>query len=179
MEFEELEEMCQSVIETHLLHALYPVLMPAVQKELTSQYRIGIHDERVTVPDFTFPHLRIAIYCDGYVFHSDLKKFKKDRQQSRWLQLRGWYVLRFAGAEILDDTDAVVRTILKAVDKRLRRQAARRRLIRYRYGNLLPNSWRWVVPGGIFVILLIIMALHHFAPISCPCFLHGFMYHTP
>ena len=51
----------------------------------------------VTLPDFAFPDAKIAIYCDGYEFHSEREAFQKDRHQSRELQLQGWCVLRFAG----------------------------------------------------------------------------------
>ena len=46
--------------------------------------------------------------------------FQKDRQQSRDLQLQGWCVLRFAGREILNETDAVVRTIEQAIRRKAR-----------------------------------------------------------
>ena len=69
----------------------------------------------LTIPDFAFPDAKIAIYCDGYEFHSERDPFQKDRQQSRDLQLQGWCVLRFAGREILNETDVVVRTIERAI----------------------------------------------------------------
>ena len=81
---------------------------------------IDYYDMPVTLPDFAFPDLQIAIYCDGYEFHSERDPFQKDRQQSRDLQLQGWCVLRFAGREILNETDAVVRTIEQAIRRKAR-----------------------------------------------------------
>ncbi|MYE89930.1 hypothetical protein F4X33_13135 [Candidatus Poribacteria bacterium] len=48
--------------------------------------------------------------------------FRKDRFQSRELQLRGWIVLRFAGSEINRDGEMVVKTIQRAIKRRDRRQ---------------------------------------------------------
>ena len=67
---------------------------------------IDYYDMPVTLPDFAFPSARIAIYCDGYEFHSERNPFQKDRQQSRDLQMQGWCVLRFAGTGESTETDA-------------------------------------------------------------------------
>ena len=115
MDYDDLLEGCESPIETHLLRALYPELGPDAQKEIQAQYIIDYYDMPVTLPDFAFPDAKIAIYCDGYEHHSERDPFQKDRQQSRDLQLQGWCVLRFAGREILNETDAVVRTIERAI----------------------------------------------------------------
>ena len=81
------------------LGALYPELGPDAQKEIQAQYMIDYYAMPVTLPDFAFPDAKIAIYCDGYEFHSEREAFQKDRHQSRELQLQGWCVLRFAGRE--------------------------------------------------------------------------------
>ena len=116
MDYDELLERSKSSkIEKALLNALYPELGPNGKKDIQAQYMIDYPDMLVTLPDFAFPSLQIAIYCDGYEFHQSRKRFKEDRQQSRELQLRGWCVLRFGGWEILNETDAVVRTIERAI----------------------------------------------------------------
>jgi very-short-patch-repair endonuclease len=120
MNFDELRKRCESEIERHLLGALYPELGPDAQKEIQAQYIIDYYDMPVTLPDFAFPDLQIAIYCDGYEFHSEREAFQKDRHQSRELQLQGWCVLRFGGWEILNETDAVVRTIEQAIRRKAR-----------------------------------------------------------
>ena len=119
MDFDQLLKGCESEIEERLLHALYPTLGPHSQGDLRAQYKIDYYqDLPVTLPDFAFPDARIAIYCDGYEYHSDLGSFQKDRQQSRELQLKGWTVLRFGGAEILNDTESVVSTIQQAIKRK-------------------------------------------------------------
>ena len=116
MDYDDLLARCESEIESHLLGALYPNLGPDAQKEIEAQHMIDYYDMPVTLPDFAFPYLRIAIYCDGYEYHWERDPFQKDRQQARALQLQGWLVLRFAGSEILNDTDAVVLTVEKAIE---------------------------------------------------------------
>ena len=120
MDYDDLLARCESEIESHLLGALYPNLDPDAQKEIEAQHMIDYYDMPVTLPDFAFPYLRIAIYCDGYKYHWERDPFQKDRQQARALQLQGWLVLRFAGAEILNDTDAVVLTVEKAIRRKAR-----------------------------------------------------------
>ena len=69
MDYDDLLARCESEIESHLLGALYPNLGPDAQKEIEAQHIIDYYDMPVTLPDFAFPYLRIAIYCDGYEYH--------------------------------------------------------------------------------------------------------------
>ena len=114
------------------LGALYPELGPDAQKEIQAQYMIDYYAMPVTLPDFAFPDAKIAIYCDGYEFHSEREAFQKDRHQSRELQLQGWCVLRFAGREILNETDAVVRTIEQAIRRKARGREDQEKQLRMR-----------------------------------------------
>ena len=75
MNYEELLVRCESGIERHLPDALYPELGPDAQKDIRAQYMIDYYDIPATLPDFAFPELRIAIYCDGYEFHSERDSF--------------------------------------------------------------------------------------------------------
>ena len=119
----ELLEQCQSPIECELLQNLYPHLTTVRARELRLQHKIDRYDDmQVTIPDFAFPDMQIAIYCDGYGWHSDRVSFGKDRLQSRELQLRGWIVLRFAVSEINDDGEMVVDTVRRAIARRDRQR---------------------------------------------------------
>ena len=93
----ELLEQCESPIERELLQNLYPHLTTDRGHVLRAQYRIdGYADLPLTIPDFAFPDMRIANYCDGFGSREgDRQAFKRDRLQSRELQLQGWIVLRF------------------------------------------------------------------------------------
>ena len=113
----ELLEQCKSPIERELLQNLSPHLMAARARELHHQYKVDRYDDMdVTIPDFAFPDMQIAIYCDGFSTHGDNKElFQKDRRQSRELQLRGWIVLRFTGSEINYDSEMVIETIQRSI----------------------------------------------------------------
>jgi hypothetical protein len=81
------------------------------------------HDMPVTIPDFAFPDMQIAIYCDGFAAaEGNREKFARDRSQLNELQLRGWIVLRFAGREIKRNIEMVVETVQRAIEKMNRRQ---------------------------------------------------------
>ena len=139
MDFDQLLKNCESEIEKHLLHALYPTLGPDYQEDLRTQYKIDYYqDLPVTLPDFAFPEAKIAIYCDGYEHHSDSDSFQKDRQQSRELQLQGWTILRFAGSEILNNTDTVVFTIQRAIKQKL-------------YKRQIDKHWQRLIDDGMII----------------------------
>ena len=122
----ELLERCESKIEEKLLENLYPRLTADHAQELRAQYKIDYYPDIVTIPDFAFPYMQIAIYCDGFATRRDDREaFQKDRFHSRELQLRGWLVLRFAGREINNDSVMVVKTIERAIAQREREQASR------------------------------------------------------
>ena len=123
----ELLERCDSPIERELLLNLYPHLTTDCAQELRAQHRIN-HKGGVTIPDFAFPDMRIVIYCDGYgPREGNREAFKRDRLQSRELQLAGWIVLRFAGSEINFDSEMIVDTIQRAIARRDRQRAWRSR----------------------------------------------------
>ena len=120
----ELLERCESPIERELLQNLYPRLTASHARDLCAQYMIDkYHDMPVTIPDFAFPDMQIAIYCDGFAAaEGNREKFARDRSQLNELQLRGWIVLRFAGREIKRNIEMVVETVQRAIEKMNRRQ---------------------------------------------------------
>ena len=122
MQEDRLEELLKrsNKMEKDLLKSLYPRLTADCAQELCAQHRVDYYaDMDVTILDFAFPDIKIAIYCDGYKWHWTRNQFKKDRSQSRELQLQGWIVLRFAGGEIWNriELEKVVETILRAIEQ--------------------------------------------------------------
>ena len=110
MSIDELLQQCGSPIEEILLNALYPRLRTKERDLLVAQYQLPIG--KVRKPDFAFPQLKIAIYCDGWQYHQDKPAFHQDRSESRVLQSLGWAVLRFTGGEIKNNVNGVVNEIL-------------------------------------------------------------------
>ena len=150
------------------MQALYPALGPNSQGDLCAQYKIDYYkDMPVTLPDFAFPEAKIAIYCDGYEYHSGRDSFQKDRQQSRELQLQGWSVLRFSGSEILNDTDSVVFTIQRAIKQKLIQKADRQTLaeVNRRWKDDKEKQeggvW-WLIVGTLIVVVVIIILIEIF-----------------
>ena len=98
-----LKQLDDSPIERELLQNLYPHLTTDRAQELRPQYEIDfIPGVQKTTPDFAFPDMKIAIYCDGFETHKYEKPFSIDRFQSTNLQLQEWIVLRFSGFQIYE-----------------------------------------------------------------------------
>ena len=125
---------------------------------------IDYYDMPVTLPDFAFPYLRIAIYCDGYEYHWERDPFQKDRQQARALQLQGWLVLRFAGSEILNDTDAVVLTVEKAIRRKTRERLnqEQRLWVRLLMRRALPIGSAFA--AGLIAAVVLMILIESFFP---------------
>ncbi|UPZ27689.1 DUF559 domain-containing protein [Streptomyces sp. LRE541] len=59
--------------------------------------------------DFALPDDKIGIELDGYTWHSNPKAFTQDRARQRELELHGWRIIRFSGAEVNSDAGDCVR----------------------------------------------------------------------
>ena len=114
----ELLNQAQSLLEKKFLQKVYPDLnlTPDHAQELCAQYLIDfIRGAPVTTPDFAFPDMKIAIYCDSYAYHKDSGSFSMDRFQSNELQSLGWIVFRFSDRQIDDFSEQAVRAITRAI----------------------------------------------------------------
>lgn len=65
---------------------------------------------------------RLIIEVDGYQHHADQAAFRRDRERDRYLELRGFRVLRFTAAEVMFDLDACEAEVLAAIRKRIHRK---------------------------------------------------------
>ena len=125
----ELLKQVKSPLEKEFLQKVYPDLnlTPDRAQELCAQYRIKfIPGAPMTIPDFAFPDMKIAIYCDGYEFHEDRDSFSMDRFQSNELQSLGWIVFRFSGRQIKTKffVEQAVEEIKRAIAQRDKQQQA-------------------------------------------------------
>lgn len=59
----------------------------------------------VTVPDFAWPDVRLAVYCDGYQYHAERDVLELDAAKRNYLQREGWAVLQYWGRVILSRPD--------------------------------------------------------------------------
>ena len=80
-----------------------------------------IEDEEgrlLTVPDFAWPKLKVAVYCDGYAYHGGPETLELDARKRNRLQLMGWLVLTFWGRTIRKDAEGCAREIQRALQAR-------------------------------------------------------------
>ncbi len=77
----------------------------------------------VTVPDFAWPDVRLAVYCDGFAFHGNQDTLELDARKRNFLQTRGWMVLTYWGRTILKDPGACAQQVAAVY----RQRASRRR----------------------------------------------------
>ncbi|MGH7033794.1 MAG: endonuclease domain-containing protein [Stellaceae bacterium] len=71
------------------------------------------HPLRPFILDFAIISHRLVIEADG----SQHAESEADVRRTRWLEARGWRVLRFWNNEILHNRDGVVETILRAIEE--------------------------------------------------------------
>lgn len=65
----------------------------------------------VTVPDFAWPDVRLAVYCDGYQYHGDRNTLELDATKRNFLQQRAWTVLTYWGRTIRNHADRCARQV--------------------------------------------------------------------
>lgn len=78
----------------------------------------------ITVPDFAYPGLRIAIFCDGFAFHGNPDTLELDARKRNWLQSKEggeWIVLTYWGRTIMRDAESCAREIADIPRRRVAR----------------------------------------------------------
>ncbi|MGQ9863276.1 MAG: helicase-related protein [Bacteroidia bacterium] len=106
-------------IEEMLYSALYRLGINDFQRD----YEVKDRDGRLlTVPDFTWPELKVAVFCDGYAYHGDPETLALDAKKRNRLQLDGWLVLTFWGRAIWKDAEGCAQEIQQALRERRKNQ---------------------------------------------------------
>jgi len=72
----------------------------------------------ITVPDFAWPDVKLAVYCDGFAFHGNADTLELDARKRNFLQSHGWVVLTYWGRTILKDAAACARQVVQAYQQR-------------------------------------------------------------
>jgi hypothetical protein len=73
----------------------------------------------ITVPDFAWPAVRLAVYCDGYAYHGNVETLALDARKRNWLQARGWTVLTFWGRTLRKTAGACAHDVADAYRRRM------------------------------------------------------------
>ena len=68
--------------------------------------------------DIAFPAHQLAIEVDGWAWHSDVDRFRRDRQRQNALVLAGWTILRFTWHDLTNRPGAVIAEIRAALGAR-------------------------------------------------------------
>lgn len=105
-----------SPIEAMLISALRKV---DGYVEPVQQY--SVYDEKGhvrTIPDFAYPDVRLAIFCDGEQYHSDEAVRESDKKKREYLESNGWEVLAYSGKRIYADAGTCANEIHAKYSKR-------------------------------------------------------------
>lgn len=65
--------------------------------------------------DFGYPAVRLAIFIDGFAYHSDQTRFQVDRKQGNNLSLIGWRYLRFTYWDLVERPAFVLHQVRSAL----------------------------------------------------------------
>lgn len=84
---------CESPLEAHFF-------IFAVMEFLDLEPQYTVDQCRL---DFAFPNEKIAIEIDGHEYHKTKEQRTNDARRERYLQSKGWKVIRFTGTEIFGD----------------------------------------------------------------------------
>jgi ATP-dependent helicase YprA (DUF1998 family)/very-short-patch-repair endonuclease len=99
------------------LRALDDLPEPNRQLEIRDGARL------ITVPDFAWEDVRLAVYCDGFAVHGKVDTLALDAAKRNWLQAHGWAVLTYWGRTILRNPHACAAQIASLYRERLARTA--------------------------------------------------------
>ncbi len=78
--------------------------------QFAPQTKIGEYRVDFTLTNIPgVPQLKVVIELDGYNYHRTAEQFATDTSRNRALQIAGWQVIRFTGAEINGDVRGCVR----------------------------------------------------------------------
>ena len=80
----------------------------------------------VTVPDFAWPTVKLAVFCDGFAFHGNRDTLELDARKRNFLQRQGWAVLTYWGRTILRTPDACAAQIAEVCRQRAERMETAR-----------------------------------------------------
>ncbi len=69
---------------------------------------------------------KLIIELYGYQFHQSKESFENDRKRDRLLRNRGYYILRFSGAEIHKDPVETSIELMKYLDEEMPKEVVAR-----------------------------------------------------
>jgi len=108
------EDWTESPAEDRLLQAIEAFGIP----NPTGQHTIQDHEGNIiSRADFAYPNKKIAIFVNGYTYHSNPQRWQKDLAQTNELISLGWKPLRFPATKVMKDAGDCVRQIKELLEK--------------------------------------------------------------
>lgn len=106
--------------------------IPNLQREvwLDNKYRV----------DFFIPDVKVIIELYGYKYHKEKWKITKDAQRERYLQKKGYQVLRFTGSEISKDVHSCVNEVVSILSNRQKDNIPESTIIKNSVSNTLVSQ---------------------------------------
>jgi very-short-patch-repair endonuclease len=84
-----------------------------VRRGITFEFQFPTHSRSII--DFAFPGKRLAVECDGAVWH--VPGNTRDRFRDHILRRGGWTILRFTEQEIVEDASRCVDIIAEGLSR--------------------------------------------------------------
>lgn len=78
----------------------------------------GTHAIRPAKPDFVHRRLRVAIYCDSTLHHTDITALGRDHEVTEALLAAGWYALRVTSRQVASAPLQTVERVRLALEVR-------------------------------------------------------------
>ena len=82
-----------------------------------SNHPLRVGGDVVAYLDIAFPDVLLAIEIDGWAWHSDPERFRRDRQRQNALVAAGWTVLRFTWADLVERPEQVLATVVATLSR--------------------------------------------------------------
>ena len=68
------------------------------------------------VLDIAFPEHRVAVEIDGWAYHRDVDRFRRDGLRQNEVVIGGWRVIRVTWFDLQETPDYLVDVVLRALD---------------------------------------------------------------
>jgi len=113
---ERLDGYTESPLELRFLRLIRAARLPAPKP----QFEIRSSGRLVGRVDFAFVAPRVAVELDGYAYHNGKRRFDADHNRDQGLIDAGWFPLHFTDLQVRQRPDAVVATVRRTIQRRLR-----------------------------------------------------------
>ena len=127
--------------------------------------------------DFCIPDAKVIIELYGYKYHNEKWKITKDAQRERYLQKKGYQILRFTGSEITKDVHSCVNEVIAILNSHPKEKTPEKAVVRSIPSAIpisFPNTsqvenrkpkvlgmenWQILILSGLVIAILVVVVL--------------------